>query len=67
MAKRRARRARRHSTMLGEPTKKDFEAMASILCRRNADPELVHDIANYFGRQNPRFSADRFVAATRKC
>jgi hypothetical protein len=66
MARKRAPR-RSSRTLLGEPTKKDFEAMAGILCRRNADPELVHDIANYFGRQNPRFSADRFVAATRKC
>ena len=68
MARKRTRRRRRAfgcGTMLGEPTKKDFEAMANILCRHNAPADFTNDIARYFGGQNPRFNEDRFVAAAR--
>ena len=64
MARRKRRRGLRG---LGEVTKKDFQAFASILCRHNASPGLVADLTRYFAGQNPRFNADRFTAATRTC
>jgi hypothetical protein len=62
MAKRRRRR-----NSLGEPTKKDFQAMADVLCRHGASDSLVGDIAHYFGSQNPRFRSDLFIRATKAC
>lgn len=61
MAKPRRRRT------LGEPTKKDFVALADLLCNHRASSELIHGVANYFARQNPRFDARRFVAASNSC
>lgn len=58
---------KRRRTQLGEPTKKDFESMAKILCRHGASEALTRDIANHFGVQNPRFQSERFVAATKRC
>jgi hypothetical protein len=52
---------------LGEPTKKDFIAIADLLCNHRASSELVHGFANHFARQNARFDASRFVAATKSC
>lgn len=52
---------------LGEPTKKDFIAIADLLCNHRASSELVHGFANHFARQNPRFDVSRFVAATKSC
>lgn len=66
MAKKRTR-SRRGLRGLGEPTKKDFQAMASILCQHRASSGLIGDIAGYFARQNSRFDAGRFVAATKTC
>lgn len=54
-------------SMLGEPTKKDFIAMAGIFCRHGASADLVGAVADHFARENSRFDRTRFVAATRKC
>lgn len=61
------RKRKRGLRGLGEVTKKDFQAFASILCRHNASPSLVSDLTRYFSTQNPRFDASRFTAATRTC
>jgi hypothetical protein len=58
---------KRSRLALGEPTKKDFIALADLLCNHHASSELVHGVANYFARQNPRFDVNRFVAATKSC
>lgn len=63
MAKR--KKNRRGLRGLGEVTKKDFQALADILCRNKAPSALVADITRYFSTQNPRFDATRFTAATR--
>lgn len=52
---------------LGEVTKKDFNAFASILCRHGASEGLVSDLSRYFRSQNARFDTDRFERATRTC
>lgn len=65
MAKRKKRR--RRSSGLGEVTKKDFQAIATALCRNNASSGLVDDLTSYFASQNPRFDASRFQKATRTC
>lgn len=65
MAKR--RRARVRSGGLGEVTKQDFVAISKVLCRHGASEPLKRDLSDYFASQNPRFQADRFLAATRKC
>jgi hypothetical protein len=62
-----AKVTRRKRRGLGEPTKKDFVAMADILCRHRASSGLVSDMASHFKAQNPRFDAGRFVAATKSC
>jgi hypothetical protein len=61
------RRRRRSQAMLGVPTKKDFQAVAGILCRHGASAALARDFADYFRGQNPRFDGDRFVTATQRC
>jgi len=66
MAKRKKSR-RRGLRGLGEVTKKDFTAFASILCRHGASAGLVTDLSRYFRSQNPRFDAGRFENATRTC
>jgi hypothetical protein len=53
--------------MLGEVTKRDFVAIADILCRRSAPPGLVDDLTSYFSSQNPRFDSMRFKRATTTC
>ena len=58
---------KRKTRTLGEPTKKDFVALADLLCNHRASSELVHGVANYFARQNPRFDASRFTAAASSC
>jgi hypothetical protein len=47
-------------------TKKDFMAIGTILCNRNASSGLVNDVADYFKSQNPRFDRDRFVTFAKK-
>jgi hypothetical protein len=59
--------ARRKHKTLGEPTKKDFIALADLLCNHRASTELIQGVASYFARQNPRFDLNRFVAATKSC
>lgn len=58
---------RRKQRGLGEPTKKDFVALADLLCNHRVSSELVHGVANYFARQNPRFDTSRFVSAANSC
>jgi len=48
-------------------TKKDFTAIADILCQHDARASMVGDVADYFKTQNPRFNRDRFVEAVRTC
>jgi len=62
MAKRRRKRS-----VLGEVTKRDFVAIAKVLCEHGAPPGLVRDLSSYFSSQNPRFAAERFEAAARTC
>ncbi len=62
------RKRRTHSALLGgEVTKKDFVAIANMICAHGVPEGFTRALASYFGSQNPRFSQDRFVAATRKC
>jgi hypothetical protein len=52
---------------LGAVTKKDFQAMARILCAHGASTSLAAAVASYFGSQNPRFDELRFIRATQTC
>lgn len=69
MATQRKRKKTRRSGLRGlaEVTKKDFVAIASILCRHGVTSDVAGDFAAYFRSQNPRFDERRFVEATRKC
>ena len=62
----RKHRARRR-TNLGEVTKRDFIAIAEILCAERASTAISSRLASYFKSQNPRFDAGRFVKATQSC
>ncbi len=59
--------ARKKKNGLGAVTKKDFEAMADVLCTTRASARTVDGLARYFASQNPRFNASRFKAATKAC
>lgn len=48
-------------------TKKDFQAIADILCEHRASDPLVSDVARYFKSQNSNFKTERFIDATRSC
>lgn len=52
---------------LGEVSKKDFVAVARILCEERAPDRLKRRLASYFGSQNPRFDEGRFLHATTTC
>jgi len=56
-----AKRKRTRST-LGATSKKDYVAIAGILCRNSASPALVKDMADYLGAENPLFKHGTFVA-----
>lgn len=58
---------RRRSRALGEPTKKDFQAIAQILCEHDASEAMVGAFSRHFHAQNPRFDAGRFNAAVANC
>jgi len=60
-------RRRRMRTNLGEVAKKDFIEIAKVFCRHSVPDAAARDLADYFGRENPRFQRDRFIAATKKC
>ncbi len=62
-----ARRRRVALAGLGMVTKKDFQAVADILCNEGASKKMAGAFASYFARQNPRFSSERFVSAVLKC
>lgn len=63
-----ARRKRRGLSGLGEVTKKDFVAIAKILCENNVPSMVATELAMYFKSQNPRFDNARFwTAATKGC
>lgn len=61
------RKQAQRSRGLGEVTKKDFVALAYLLCSHKASTPLVEDMATYFKQQNQRFDIGRFVAATKSC
>ena len=61
------RRGRGKAGLLGEVTKKDFVAIAQILCTERASPSLKSRLAGYFKSQNARFDSERFMRATRNC
>lgn len=64
--KRRSTRRRRGLHGLGEVTKRDFVAIAGIICGR-APRGVAEDLAAYFAGQNPRFDRARFVKAATSC
>lgn len=57
------KRRRSRARTLGEVTKKDFIAIANVLCRTGADAPVVRGLASYFRSENPRFDEGRFAAA----
>jgi hypothetical protein len=61
------RRARMTTGKLGEVTKRDFVAIAEILCEERAPKPLKERLAGYFKTQNPRFDSGRFMRATESC
>ena len=61
------RRARTISGCLCEVSKKDFVAIAEILCEEKAATPLKERLAGYFRSQNPRFNTTRFLRATESC
>lgn len=60
-----AKRKRKMSANLGEVTKKDFVAIANILCGSGAPEGTVEALGNYFASANPRFDRARFERASR--
>ncbi len=64
MAKRKRRRTK--VAELGQ-TRKDFVAVANILCHHDASAGLREAFADHFQERNPRFDKGRFLSATRKC
>jgi len=52
---------------LAEVTKRDFVAIAEILCEEKAATKLKERLAGYFRSQNARFDRDRFLRATNNC
>lgn len=56
-------RKSRRSRGLGEVTKKDFVAIANILCRSKVKPSVIDSFNDYFGGQNLNFDRKRFTAA----
>jgi len=65
MKKRKCRQA--NTDGLGEVTKRDFVAIAEILCEEKATGKLKDRLAGYFRSQNSRFDTERFLTATRAC
>jgi len=65
MARRRAKQP--DTGPLAEVTKRDFVAIAEILCETRASKETKGRLAEYFGSQNPRFDRERFLRATNNC
>ena len=61
------RRTRTTTCNLGEVTKKDFVAIAQILCEEKAATPLKERLAGYFKSQNSRFDTGRFMRATESC
>ena len=45
-------------------TRKHFKELAGILEHHHADPVLVRDIADFCGRENPRFNRWLFYNAS---
>jgi len=52
---------------LGEVTKRDFVAIAGILCEEKASTKLKQRLALSFRSQNARFDTGRFMRATESC
>jgi len=44
-------------------TRKHFEAIAKVLKRNEADPNLIAEIAGVLADSNPRFDEKRFIKA----
>lgn len=60
-------RKRRRKISLGEVSKKDFVAIAKILCSTGASRETKERLARYFAGENPWFDEGRFLKATSAC
>ena len=52
---------------LAEVTKRDFVAIAEILCEEKAATNLKERLAYYFRSQYPRFDTERSMRATKTC
>lgn len=61
------RQTRPRAGQLAEVTKRDFVAIAEILCEEKASTGLKERLAGYFRSQNPRFDTQRFMKATNNC
>jgi hypothetical protein len=57
----------RKAGVFGEVTKRDFVAIAEILCEERAPTRLKERLAGYFRSQNQRFDTERFMRATNSC
>lgn len=60
------RRRKAQQGLMGT-SKKDYIAIGNILCRNNAPPALIGDIAGYFAEENPAFNPITFQAHVAKC
>jgi hypothetical protein len=52
---------------LAEVSKRDFVAIAEILCEEKASTPLKERLAGYFRSQNLRFDTQRFLRAANNC
>jgi len=48
-------------------TKKDFIAIADVLCNTNAPERTARGLSSYFKSQNPAFDEGRFLRAVAAC
>lgn len=60
------RHSRRNGFLAGV-SKKDFVAIADVLCTTGASDSTARALSSYFKAQNPGFLEDRFMSATRAC
>jgi len=47
-------------------SKKDFIAIAEILAKTEANPEIVNSVVQYCKSENPRFSENKFRSYIQK-
>lgn len=65
-ARRRPARRRRSFKLKGV-SKRDFVAIANVLCVNDASNRVVRGLGGYFKSQNPRFDESRFEHAATTC